>query len=617
MNRRHKPARNQRRQPKEEKKRRARRAAPAGHGPQTISPAPVVPLLRLVRDHPNASALQPVVARQLLALQATHGNQFVERLVKAAAEANGPEVPEALALAQGVDGGDPSAAVHRKNDKKSRKGVPKEKWSRKPKPKPASEEKVPYRRSLKGLKPVTLFREYAAGKLQGNDARNVIRAKMDNAGTETLLTYERIIRSLSGPGVKWLKNAVGYRIRSRAPSDDFAALRRLRWRLLLRLYAAGWVSGDTAKRVIRMKLDGSAWAELQSDSRFVESLSGRGATWLRQAVEHRLGERRRGERPAGALHRPVELPFTQSEPGPIESLPEPEAPMSGPVEAGGTTSYEQSEVVEGYEAWGVVGFDWVLAGNEMVVTVPFRFTGAPPRTSTWFSQIRSRWNQFTAVNTATHQRVLITFQPQESGRGHEVTVHSGGGRSSQNDWYLDDMGDGTAPHEFGHMIGLNDEYSVTEEHYVGLTGSAVPAVEASPWLSGASPAEVARELHAELSSQAPGPGGRVHGVIFRHGFGQGEEFARAVARAYRREYREDVVARIAALQVSDDFDEVERNQAVEVFTYSSSSLMGTMDEPGDIPSGLDHDHGAQPRHVRAFVQLIQSVRGGRWVPTPR
>ena len=48
---------------------------------QTSSPAVVEPLLRAVQDDVNASALRPLVARQLMALQATHGNQYVQRLV--------------------------------------------------------------------------------------------------------------------------------------------------------------------------------------------------------------------------------------------------------------------------------------------------------------------------------------------------------------------------------------------------------------------------------------------------------------------------------------------------------------------------------------------------------
>lgn len=55
-------------------------AAVAGAGPQTASPLSVLALLRAVQDEPGASNLRPLVARQVRALQATHGNQFVQRV---------------------------------------------------------------------------------------------------------------------------------------------------------------------------------------------------------------------------------------------------------------------------------------------------------------------------------------------------------------------------------------------------------------------------------------------------------------------------------------------------------------------------------------------------------
>ena len=51
---------------------------------------------------------------------------------------------------------------------------------------------------------------------------------------------------------------------------------------------------------------------------------------------------------------------------------------------------------------------------------------------------------------------------------------------------------------------------------------------------------------------------------------------------------------------------------IEVFTYDSGSIMG---DPKRHPD--PHDHGAQPRHVREFSDIVQSVRGGTWVPEPR
>jgi len=46
---------------------------------------------------------------------------------------------------------------------------------------------------------------------------------------------------------------------------------------------------------------------------------------------------------------------------------------------------------------------------------------------------------------------------------------------------------------------------------------------------------------------------------------------------------------------------------IEAFSYTSGSIMGGA-------KGLDHDHGAQPRHVRRFAQIVQSAYGGNWRP---
>ena len=40
---------------------------------------------------------------------------------------------------------------------------------------------------------------------------------------------------------------------------------------------------------------------------------------------------------------------------------------------------------------------------------------------------------------------------------HVVKVHTGSGRSNETNWYTTDPGN-VAAHEFGHMLGLPDEY---------------------------------------------------------------------------------------------------------------------------------------------------------------
>jgi hypothetical protein len=51
---------------------------------------------------------------------------------------------------------------------------------------------------------------------------------------------------------------------------------------------------------------------------------------------------------------------------------------------------------------------------------------------------------------------------------------------------------------------------------------------------------------------------------------------------------------------------------IEVFTYSSGSLMG---DPGRVND--PHDHGVQPRHVQEFIDILDRVKGGAWVAIER
>ena len=52
---------------------------------------------------------------------------------------------------------------------------------------------------------------------------------------------------------------------------------------------------------------------------------------------------------------------------------------------------------------------------------------------------------------------------------------------------------------------------------------------------------------------------------------------------------------------------LDRYNTIQVLTYSSGSLMGDPSRAFD-----PHDHGAQPRHVQEFVDIIARVEGGRW-----
>jgi hypothetical protein len=55
-----------------------------------------------------------------------------------------------------------------------------------------------------------------------------------------------------------------------------------------------------------------------------------------------------------------------------------------------------------------------------------------------------------------------------------------------------------------------------------------------------------------------------------------------------------------------------RYATIQALTYSSGSIMG---DPSRVTD--PHDHGAQPRHVQEFVDVIAQLRGGNWSAVAR
>lgn len=90
--------------------------------------------------------------------------------------------------------------------------------------------------------------------------------------------------------------------------------------------------------------------------------------------------------------------------------------------------------------------------------------------STWKTGIESRWNNPAKLPGAAPQpwkcgksleipcRVSFLVQWVTTNPHHTVSVHNGAGGTNQKHWYTTDPGS-TAAHEFGHMLGLPDEYA--------------------------------------------------------------------------------------------------------------------------------------------------------------
>lgn len=79
--------------------------------------------------------------------------------------------------------------------------------------------------------------------------------------------------------------------------------------------------------------------------------------------------------------------------------------------------------------------------------------------NTWETRIENTWSDNWATSKSGELSCPFTFEVQwNTGNPHHtVEVDSGSGQSELSEWHQNDDG-GTAAHEYGHMIGHEDEY---------------------------------------------------------------------------------------------------------------------------------------------------------------
>jgi hypothetical protein len=80
--------------------------------------------------------------------------------------------------------------------------------------------------------------------------------------------------------------------------------------------------------------------------------------------------------------------------------------------------------------------------------------------TTWQNGIESTWSNKWGVGRPGELTCVFTFEVEwvADGQHHTVRVRPGPARSNQTTWDTMDSGS-IAAHEFGHMLGLNDEYT--------------------------------------------------------------------------------------------------------------------------------------------------------------
>lgn len=255
--------------------------------------------------------------------------------------------------------------------------------------------------------------------------------------------------------------------------------------------------------------------------------------------------------------------------------------------------------------------------TQIEVTAGINFVpdaGVTPPVATWFGFIAAAWNKYSAVNSVTGDVIDIRFKPVQSASGHRVNVHQGTGverADSSNFFVADPSPQDTIPHEFGHLVGLMDEYQQSAADFQTETGMVAPVGATTGGAGAAPPRRIATDLRDALAGTGAtgAPRADALAVIQANGLLQGA-FSQQVAEAYRSLTHNDLIADIiAAVPVfNDQFD------LVEPFTYSSGSVMGDQDPGRPHLAANPHDHGAQPRHVREFAGYVREWATAQGIP---
>lgn len=305
--------------------------------------------------------------------------------------------------------------------------------------------------------------------------------------------------------------------------------------------------------------------------------------------------------------------------------------VPGPVTVG-RREFESFETIEGHRYGGPSHYEWRLTDAELRVTVRIRFRRSPdhPAVSQWLADIARVWNGFILVNQdPPNERIPLVFDPQRVSSGQDMSVNvivdppGEPGRSDTANWHTGDTDAGLAPHEFGHMIGLDDEYNQMHASYVETTGEEPLIGDLD---NPGDPDVIAQQLRAAVTGAAAGRGAAAAAVVSSNNLAQGA-FSQRVAEAYETAFAGDLQINpdnwppgTAPSIVSDLENRIpgntaDENRTVAPFLYDNNSLMGnmaTVPDRGEAMPTDTHQHPVQPRHVRQFLDFVQANRPGNW-----
>jgi len=319
--------------------------------------------------------------------------------------------------------------------------------------------------------------------------------------------------------------------------------------------------------------------------------------------------------------------------GPLNAASWTALDAAAPNARSGFEARSWKEIVGGHQYGMTSRYQWALAstgaGDVMNVTAVVNFTGNPPSPA-WAGFVTAAWNKFAAEEATTKEKVNIDFALAQGsgGNANTVKVSTGTGRANGGNWFLGDTkAASTVPHEYGHLLGLSDEYQLHAGDYRTVTGHE-PTVGDADGPAGVTAAQMAQNIQTKMVTLDPA---QVAAVSTGLGLKSGA-YAQQVLEAYSAlpavtlpalptipaSGSTPAIPGRPAMQTTgrlvEDLDVGLRDDAtgnrynvIQALTYSSGSLMG---DPGRV---TDHDHGgAQPRHVQEFCDHIAAIRGGSW-----
>jgi peptidoglycan hydrolase-like protein with peptidoglycan-binding domain len=304
----------------------------------------------------------------------------------------------------------------------------------------------------------------------------------------------------------------------------------------------------------------------------------------------------------------------------------------------GRTEYEWREVVEGVQnVGGRAKYEWKLTADKLQISANINFVTPPPtkmadvsgRIHEWVTEIKDIWSSFKAVNKKNPaQKINVDFEARRKTGDFNVNIHKSlakdNKRSDAANWYTGDGRRGLAAHEYGHLIGLADEYNRDEGQFMAVTGQEPPVGKVT-----GDPAK-ATQLAKDIKSNLPiaDAKGLALAIVIHGGTGgkQGG-FSKLVAKEYAslnggNDLQADISAAFNAKGITGFTSE--RAWCMTPFLYSTGSIMGTMTEAATAPAPGKHDHSVEPRHIKPFVDIIirERVRAGvgageEWEPQRR